>query len=70
LPPTSGVENFSYCCAVSNSGQNFTYTATGKGSTTGFVYTVDDAGVKSTTSLGAGWTGGSTCWVKSNGATC
>ena len=70
LPPTTGIENFSYCCTISSSGQGFTYTATGTGSTAGFVYTVNDTGARGTTSLGAGWTGGTTCWVKSKGASC
>lgn len=70
-PAGAAVKYFGYACVLTNAGQGFTYTATGTADTTGFVYTVNEAGVKGTTTVGAGWTGaGSACWVRSKGGGC
>ena len=70
-PAGAAVKYFTYACVLTNGAQGFTYTATGTGDATGFVYTVNDAGVKGTTTVGAGWSGGgSSCWVRSKGGSC
>jgi type IV pilus assembly protein PilE len=40
------------------------------GNTTGFTFTIDQAGVRATTAVPAGWTANATCWVRAKGGTC
>lgn len=71
MPAAPTVKYFTFACATA--GQNFTLTATGiAGAGTGdFVYTVNEANLRRTTKLPAGWSGtGSNCWVTSKGGGC
>lgn len=63
--------NYVLNCVLTNGKQGFTFTATGGGSVAGFVYTANEAGTKTTTSLGAGWSTGvtlpATRWITKKG---
>ena len=54
--------------------QNYTATATGIANQglTNFVYTLNEANVRATTTLGAGWNGAPnpTCWVRRKDGSC
>jgi type IV pilus assembly protein PilE len=69
LASAGRVKYFNYTVACND--QSFTVYADGiaaKGAG-GFQFTVDDAGAKSST-VPAGWTGSTTCWVRSKGGEC
>ena len=71
IAPQPTGKYFSYTCPTLTA-TTFTVTATGVAAEAmnGFVYTVDQANIRMTTGLPAGWTGaGTNCWVtKKNGA--
>jgi type IV pilus assembly protein PilE len=52
--------------------QTFTAYADGVAAmgTGGFTFTVDDTGTKKTTAVPSGWTGSTTCWVRSKSGEC
>jgi type IV pilus assembly protein PilE len=68
----AGARNFTFACSNLGAG---TYTVTATGASTrgmsGFTYTVDQANARSSTITGvSGWTGNTTCWVRSKGGVC
>jgi len=78
MPATSPMR-FTFTCTVAAApgpvaGQRFTITATGIASEglTNFVYTLNEANVRATTTLGAGWNGAPnpTCWVRRKDGSC
>lgn len=74
LPVPSGNDNFTIACvAAAGPPQTYTVTATGIAARGmgGFRYSVDQANVKLTLGLKAGWAGvGSTCWVLRKDGSC
>jgi type IV pilus assembly protein PilE len=65
---TGSIENFAFTCT--STATTFTLTATGSNQMAGFVYTVDHNNVRVTTSVPAGWTGSSSCWITKKGGVC
>lgn len=66
---------FTFACAPGAApSQTYTITATGIATQglTDFIYTLNDANVRATTKLGAGWTGypNAACWVRRKDGTC
>lgn len=64
---------FNFACTPSPLPANalaYTITATGKGSMAGFTYTIDQSNNKATTTVPAGWTANSNCWVTAKGGAC
>jgi len=69
VAPLPTAKNFVFSC--SNLGATtYTVTATGRNQMTGFVYTVDQAGTRTTVSLGAGWANQGCGWVLKGDGTC
>lgn len=69
----SGLSSFALTCAVTANTNNYVITATGSSPMASFVYTINEAGVRRTTGLPAGWTGASatsTCWVLNKSGSC
>lgn len=60
---------FDFSCAV-QAASAYTLQAVGKGSMGGFTYTINEANVKATTAVPAGWTSNATCWVTKKGGSC
>lgn len=48
----------------------YTLTATGRNAAKDFVYTLNQAGVRATTGVPAGWTTKADCWVDRKGGVC
>lgn len=71
MPAAPNVKYFTFACVTA--GQDFTITATGidGAGTGGFVYTINEANLRRTTGLPAGWNGvNSNCWVTGKGGGC
>jgi type IV pilus assembly protein PilE len=62
---------FTYACPTLTA-TTYTVRATGTAGqqTAGFVYTIDQANVRATTAVPAGWTTNATCWVTKKGGIC
>lgn len=67
----TGARNFTYACALSNSGQSYTVTATGKTGTVsvGHVYTINQSNVQATTTFKGSAVTGKNCWL-AKGSEC
>jgi len=69
--PTGTSLRFTYNCPTLTLN---TYTVRAVGIATqgtgGFTYTIDQANVRATTAVPAGWTANATCWVTKKGGTC
>lgn len=67
----TGARNFTYGCALSNSGQGYTLTATGKSGTVsvGHVYTINQSNVQATTTFKGAAVSGKNCWL-AKGSEC
>ncbi len=69
--PTGANFRFTYTCPALTL---TTYTVQAVGiaarGTGGFTYTIDQANVRATTAVPAGWTTNATCWVTKKGGTC
>lgn len=65
MPTTPVVKYFTYTCTSTNAGQGFLLSATGQG----FTYTLTETNVKATTTVPAGYTTNTACWV-SNKSGC
>ena len=46
--------NFSYSCALTNSGAGYTWTATGANQVSGYAYSIDEQNTRKTTAVGTG----------------
>ena len=68
-PPPGPSAHFTFVCAVT-SASTYLVTATGFGPMLGFVYTVNDANVRATTGVPAGWTLAPTCWALKKDGSC
>lgn len=62
---------FTYTCPTLT-GTTYTVQASGSAGqrTSGFVYTVNQANVRATTAVPAGWATNATCWVTKKGGVC
>jgi type IV pilus assembly protein PilE len=67
-PCPAASANFTYACVLA--AQTYTITASGTGSVAGFGYSINQANVKSTTSLKTGWGTPGACWITNKGGTC
>jgi type IV pilus assembly protein PilE len=67
----NGAKNFTYACALTNSGQGYTVTATGKTGTVslGHVYTINQANLQTTTTFKGAAMSGKNCWL-AKGSEC
>lgn len=64
---------FDYTCPAGNlTATTYTVQATGKAGqqTAEFTYTINEANVRATTAVPAGWTANATCWVTKRGGVC
>jgi type IV pilus assembly protein PilE len=69
LPTGDRAKYFDFTCPTLSASQ-FTVTATGKGNMAGFTYTIDEANVRATTAVPAGWTSSASCWVVKADGSC
>lgn len=71
-PPASETKYFTYSCVTSSSPHSYTITATGVAAQGmgGFIYTINEANVKATTGVPAGWTSSASCWVTKKNGSC
>jgi len=60
---------FKVSCAGA-SATAYTVTATGQGSMSGFVFSINEANVRSTTAVPAGWSTSANCWVQRRNGSC
>lgn len=69
--PTGANLRFTYTCP-NLTATTYTVRAVGiaASGTGGFTYTIDQANVRSTTAVPAGWTTNATCWVTKKGGIC
>lgn len=69
---TTTSQFFNFSCNGTNTAIAYVLTATGKGSMTGFTYTVNQANVRTTPGLPAGWTlpNPNTCWATRKSGQC
>lgn len=70
MPPAG---QFSYACTTASNGQAYTIVASGRpgASTAGMSYEIDQAGMRRTTALPAGWgTVPQDCWIVGKGGAC
>jgi type IV pilus assembly protein PilE len=68
-PPPGPTAHFTFTCVVL-SANTYLVTATGFGPMLGFVYTVNDANVRVTTGVPAGWTLAPACWALKKDGSC
>lgn len=72
-PAATGSDAFDLACAAADA-RNYAVTATGLATKnmSGFTYTIDQNGLKKTTGLPSGWSGGTTdgCWVTRKDGSC
>jgi type IV pilus assembly protein PilE len=68
LPATP--KYFAFTCPTLTATAYTVQGAGNAGNTTGFTFTIDQAGVRATTAVPAGWTANATCWVRAKGGTC
>ena len=71
-PLPADTTNFTFSCPVANlGGITYKVVATGIGSMSGFILSIDEANIRRTEGVGAGWTLPATnCWVRSSGGGC
>jgi type IV pilus assembly protein PilE len=69
LPPDTASFQFS-CPAASLTATGFLVRADGRNSMAGFAYTLDQANVRATAAVPAGWTSSATCWVLKADGSC
>jgi type IV pilus assembly protein PilE len=68
-PAPTNTTSFAYTCSTLTA-TTYLITATGQNSMAGFAYTIDQSNVRATTSLPAGWTTSTTCWVLKKDGSC
>jgi len=68
-PAPTNTTSFAYTCPTLTA-TTYLITATGQNSMAGFAYTIDQSNVRATTSLPAGWTTSTTCWVLKKDGSC
>lgn len=66
---TAASQYFDFSCAAQGT-STYILQAVGKGSMVGFTYTINEANVKATSAVPAGWTTNTTCWVTKKGGAC
>jgi type IV pilus assembly protein PilE len=70
-PLPNAPKYFAFTCPTLTATQYTVQAAGTAGNTTGFTFTIDQAGVRQTTAVPAGWTAPATnCWVRAKGGTC
>lgn len=67
--PTAGRFNYS-CPTLTDTTYLVQADGIGAQGTGGFTYTIDQANVRATTAVPAGWTTNATCWVTKKGGAC
>ena len=68
LPATS--KFFNITCAIAANTYTITATDTFSSGSSHFVFTVNEANVRATTSVPAGWTTSTTCWISRKNGDC
>ncbi|MCF8174669.1 MAG: hypothetical protein K9K30_05435 [Burkholderiaceae bacterium] len=71
-PLPANTTNFTFSCPGADlTGTTYKVVATGVGSMAGFILSIDEANIRRTEGVGAGWTAPATnCWVRSKGGAC